>query len=129
MRSIKLSILISVVTSLCIGCTGISRQKTTLTVGKVHTKSYAGKNGATHFSYYLNGIKYVSNSAFDRTEFADGDMFLVYVDKADPNKTYMPFPEVKILPMNEGDDSICMTNLGINFHDFRLISSYMPQLP
>jgi hypothetical protein len=114
-----------------IGCKNISYKKTILTVGKIDMISYAGKNGATGYSYFINGKRYLGIDRFDIREFSHGDMVLLYIDKADPTKTHMPFPKVKILPIASGYDSICTASLGINLEDFRLISAYSypePQL-
>ena len=104
------------------GCRNIDVRNKVLTVGKVG--GWAGKNGRTHYTYFVNGIQFSGSGNFDERELKEGDMFLLYYDKANPHKTDKPNPDVKIFPMDFYDDSACMKGLGINLDDFRLVSAY-----
>ena len=103
---------------MCVGCTSTPIANKQLTVGKIYKVGYSGKNGATDFIYYFNGIKYTGSTRF--RELSHTNMFLLYVDKAKPSNTDIPIPNVKVLLTNY-NDSICMTSLGINVEDFRLV--------
>ena len=78
-------------------CTSpIDSENKICTVAKITLGAVASKNGAKQFAYFYRGKLFLDIARFDARYFTFGDMFLIFIDKTNPEKYEMLKPRQKI---------------------------------